>query len=115
LADTNQSDFAGCLDEAHKVANWTGFERRRAEAATRANLRGVGLSTIHRSNRRRASFPRTRLRSRFDADGKIGVYTVSMSSGQGHEDDYLHPWVADTLGVPFTSVTLHECDPSRKI
>ena len=107
------SDFAGCLDEALKVANWTGFERRRAEAATRGKLRGVGLSTIIEATGA-GVFPKDQVAIEFDADGKIGVYTVSMSSGQGHETTFASV-VADTLGVPFASVTLHECDPAKDL
>ena len=45
-ATYENADFAGCLDKALKAADWTGFEKRRAEAKKRGQLRGIGLSTV---------------------------------------------------------------------
>ena len=40
----DSGDFTHNLDDALKVADWAGFERRRMEAASRGRLRGRGLS-----------------------------------------------------------------------
>ena len=36
--------FAENLDRAMKLADWTGFEARRRQAAQRGMLRGIGIS-----------------------------------------------------------------------
>ena len=40
----DSADFDALLDEAVAEADWAGFEARRAEAATRGRLRGIGLA-----------------------------------------------------------------------
>jgi carbon-monoxide dehydrogenase large subunit len=59
-------------------------------------------------------FPKDQVAIEVSADGKLAVYTVSMSSGQGHETTFAGV-VADTLGLPHESVTLHECDPGHEL
>lgn len=105
------SNFAGCLDQALKAADWAGFERRRAEAAQRGRLRGMGLSTIIEATGA-GVFPKDQVAIEVDAQGKLTVFTVSLSSGQGHETTFAAV-VADTLGVPHAMVSLHECDPQK--
>ena len=105
------SDFAGCLDQALKTADWQGFEARRAEAKQRGKLRGVGLSTIIEATGA-GVFPKDQVAIEVDGEGKLTVYTVSLSSGQGHETTFTSV-VADTLGLPHEAVTLRECDPAH--
>jgi len=107
------SDFAGCLDQALKTADWQGFEARRAEAKQRGKLRGMGLSTIIEATGA-GVFPKDQVAIEVDGDGKLTVYTVSLSSGQGHETTFTSV-VADTLGLPHEAVTLRECDPAHDL
>ena len=107
------ANFAGCLDQALATADWAGFEQRRADAAKRGKLRGMGLSTIIEATGA-GVFPKDQVAIEVDAQGKLTVYTVSMSSGQGHETTFTAV-VADTLGVPHEMVTLHECDPAHEL
>ena len=107
------SDFAGCLDQALKTADWQGFEARRAEAKQRGKLRGVGLSTIIEATGA-GVFPKDQVAIEVDGEGKLTVYTVSLSSGQGHETTFTSV-VADTLGLPHEAVTLRECDPAHDL
>ena len=105
------SNFAGCLDQALTTADWAGFEQRRADAVKRGKLRGMGLSTIIEATGA-GVFPKDQVAIEVDAQGQLTVYTVSMSSGQGHETTFAAV-VADTLGVPHEMVTLRECDPAQ--
>ncbi len=107
------SDFAGCLDQAMAAADWSGFEQRRAASKKRGKLRGLGLATIIEATGA-GVYPKDQVAIDVDADGKLTVYTVSMSSGQGHETTFAGV-VADTLGLPHESVTLRECDPDREL
>ncbi len=81
------SDFAGCLDQALKTADWKGFEARRAEAKRRGKLRGVGLSTIIEATGA-GVFPKDQVAIEVDGEGKLTVYTVSLSSGSGPRNDF---------------------------
>ena len=107
------SNFAGCLDQALATADWAGFEQRRADAVKRGKLRGMGLSTIIEATGA-GVFPKDQVAIEVDAQGKLTVYTVSLSSGQGHETTFAAV-VADTLGVPHEMVTLRECDPAKEL
>ncbi len=107
------SDFAGCMHQALKTADWAGFEKRRAAAAKRGKLRGLGLSTIIEATGA-GVFPQDQVAIEVDAAGKLTVFTVSMSSGQGHETTFTSV-VADTLGLPYEAVTLRECDPGHPL
>ncbi|MEO7727319.1 MAG: xanthine dehydrogenase family protein molybdopterin-binding subunit [Burkholderiales bacterium] len=107
------SDFAGCLEQALKTADWSGFEKRRAAAKQRGKLRGMGLSTIIEATGA-GVFPKDQVAIEVDVTGKLTVYTVSLSSGQGHETTFTSV-VADTLGIPHESVTLRECDPAHAL
>ncbi len=107
------SNFAGCLEQALAAADWAGFETRRAEAAQRGKLRGMGLASIIEATGA-GVFPKDQVAIEVDAQGRLTVYTVSMSSGQGHETTFAAV-VADTLGVPHAAVSLRECDPARDL
>ena len=107
------ADFAGCLDQALKTADWSGFENRRAASRQRGKLRGMGLSTIIEATGA-GVFPKDQVAIEVDAEGKLTVFTVSLSSGQGHETTFTAV-VADTLGLPHTDVTLRECDPAHDL
>ncbi len=107
------SDFAGCLEQALASADWRGFEARRVAAKQRGKLRGIGLSTIIEATGA-GVFPKDQVAIEVDAAGKLTVYTVSLSSGQGHETTFAAV-VADALGLPHDAVTLRECDPAREL
>ena len=101
-----QSDFAGCLDKALKAADWTGFAPRRVAARKRGKLRGIGMATVIEGTGA-GIYPKDQVAIEFDAQGKLTVYTVSLSSGQGHETTFA-AIVAQTLGVAPEAVTLRE-------
>ncbi|MDB5811916.1 MAG: Carbon-monoxide dehydrogenase large subunit [Betaproteobacteria bacterium] len=107
------SDFAGCLEQALATADWKGFEARRAAAKKRGKLRGMGLSTIIEATGG-GVFPKDQVAIEVDGEGKLNVFTVSMSSGQGHETTFTSV-VADALGIAHEMVTLRECDPGHEL
>ncbi len=101
-----QSDFSGCLDKALKCADWSGFSQRRAAARRRGKLRGIGLASVIESTGA-GIYSKDEVAIEFDAQGKLTVYTVSLSSGQGHETTFAEI-VAQTLGVPPEAVGVRE-------
>lgn len=108
-----QSDFAGCLDQALEAADWSGFAPRRAAARKRGKLRGIGMATVIEGTGA-GIYPKDQVAIEFDAQGKLSVYTVSLSSGQGHETTFA-AIVAQTLGVAPEAVTLRESVQGRHL
>ena len=101
------------LAEALKAADYAGFPARRAEAARRGKLRGIGISTyleacgIAPSHVAGALGARAGLYEvaniRVHPTGSVTVFTGAHSHGQGHETTFAQ-LVADQLGVPFDQV-----------
>jgi len=70
------------MDMALALADFAGFERRRAEARKRGKLRGIGLSnTIERAAAQ--GFEGAEIR--FDKSGAVTLLAGSVTQGQGHE------------------------------
>ncbi len=101
------------LAEALKAADYAGFPARRAEAARRGKLRGIGISTyleacgIAPSQVAGALGARAGLYEvaniRVHPTGSVTVFTGAHSHGQGHETT-MAQLVADQLGVPLDQV-----------
>jgi aerobic carbon-monoxide dehydrogenase large subunit len=88
-------EFAKNLDLALKLADFTGFEARRAEAETRGKLRGIGLSnTIERA----AAGGFEAAEVRFDKGGTATLLSGSITQGMGHETVYKQ-LLCDRLGI----------------
>ena len=60
--NTTPATTTRCLDEAMKIADVAGFAARKAEAAKRGKLRGLGYASLHRGLRPRAVERRGRAR-----------------------------------------------------
>jgi carbon-monoxide dehydrogenase large subunit len=87
--------FAENLDRTMKLADWTGFEARRRQAAQRGMLRGIGISnTIEQA----ADPTYETAEIRFDPLGGMTFVTGSISHGQGHATIQTQMLV-DRLGV----------------
>jgi carbon-monoxide dehydrogenase large subunit len=87
--------FEENLNRTMKLANWTGFEARRQEAAGRGMLRGIGISnTIEQA----ADPTYETAEIRFDPLGWLTLVTGSISHGQGHATVQTQI-LADQLGV----------------
>jgi carbon-monoxide dehydrogenase large subunit len=120
LYDTGGYD--ACLDEAMKIADTKGFEARRAEAAKRGKLRGIGYASyieacgIAPSNVAGALGARAGLfeagEVRVHPTGSVTVFTGSHSHGQGHETTFAQV-VATRLGIPVENVDVVHGDTGR--
>ena len=107
------SDFAGCLEKALKAADWNGFARRREASGKAGKLRGIGLSTVIEGTAA-GMYPKDQIAIEFDAQGRLEVYTVSLSTGQSHETTFTQI-IAQTLGVAPEAVTLDESVQGRRL
>ena len=110
------------LKTALDAADYDNFEARKAEAAGRGKLRGLGFSTyieacgIAPSNVAGAIGAGIGLYEsaeiRFSPTGAVTVLTGSQSQGQGHETTFSQ-LVADRLGVPIENVDIVHGDTGQ--
>jgi len=107
------ADFPGVLEKALKLSDWKGFPERRKRSEQAGKLRGIGISTVI-ENTGAGLFPKDTVAIDVAADGRITVYSVSHSQGQGHETAFAQI-VAETLGVEFERVFLRQGDESRPL
>ena len=78
----DSGEFEKTMDVALKLADFPGFEQRRAQARKRGKLRGIGLSnTIERAAAQ--GFEGAEIR--FDKTGTVTLLAGSVTQGQGHE------------------------------
>jgi len=84
------------------LADWKGFEARRAEARKRGRLRGIGLGNYVELN---TGAPRERAEIRVLPEGRVEVVLGTLSSGQGHETSFAQVLV-EWLGVELSQVRL---------
>src|SRR5215472_9658562 len=88
-------EFERGLDMALGLADFAGFEHRRAEALRRGKLRGFGISnTIERAAA--GGFEAAEIR--FDRTGTVTLLSGSITQGQGHETVYKQ-LLCDRLGI----------------
>jgi carbon-monoxide dehydrogenase large subunit len=88
-------EFEKGLDMALRIADFAGFEKRRAEARPRGKLRGFGISnTIERAAA--GGFEAAEIR--FDRSGTVTLLSGSITQGQGHETVYKQ-LLCDRLGI----------------
>jgi carbon-monoxide dehydrogenase large subunit len=93
-------EFEKNMDMALEMAEYAGFESRRAKALTRGKLRGIGISnTIER-----AAAPGIEgAEIRFDRSGTATLLAGSVTQGQSHETVFKQ-LVCDRLGLEFDDV-----------
>jgi len=91
----DSGNFPHMLDRILGLADWKGYEKRRAESKAKGKLRGRAISTflewtgvVHEET----------IDLHVEADGRILVYTAMQAMGQGIETSYVQI-LAETLGV----------------
>jgi carbon-monoxide dehydrogenase large subunit len=96
----DSGDYAAALDRVVALADWKGFEARRAEARRRGRYRGIGISSYLELN---TGAPRERAEITVRADGRIDVVIGTLSSGQGHETSFAQ-LIVEWFGVELSQV-----------
>jgi carbon-monoxide dehydrogenase large subunit len=115
-------DYDASLKEAMKRADVAGFAARKAEAAKRGKLRGLGYATYIEACGLAPSQAAGSLGAgvglwesaevRVNPTGSVEVLTGSHSHGQGHETTFAQ-LVADRLGVPIDTVEIVHGDTDK--
>jgi carbon-monoxide dehydrogenase large subunit len=98
----DSGDYAAAQDRVVALADWVGFEARRAEARTRGRYRGIGLGNYIELN---TGMPRERTEITIQPEGRVDVVLGTLSAGQGHETSFPQLLV-EWLGVAHEQVHL---------
>jgi carbon-monoxide dehydrogenase large subunit len=107
-AEYDSGDYRAGLDRALAEADWDGFPARRAEAAARDRLRGIGCAVFVEPSG--GVVPKDEVAITFDRDCGVILHTVVTSNGQGHETVYPEI-VARVLQIEPERVRLSAGDP----
>ena len=101
-------EFDRVMEEAAALADVAGFPARRAEAAARGRLRGLGISnSIEIAGGPFGVYAPDICRVALMSDGRLRVQTGSMSVGQGFETVFAQ-MVADRFGVGIGDVVYQQ-------
>jgi carbon-monoxide dehydrogenase large subunit len=98
----DSGDYAAAQDRVVALADWAGFEERRAEARRRGRYRGIGIANYLELN---TGMPRERTQITVRPEGGIDVVLGTLSSGQGHETSFAQ-LVVEWFGVELEQVRL---------
>jgi carbon-monoxide dehydrogenase large subunit len=98
----DSGDYRAAFDRATVLADWTGFEGRRAEARRRGRYRGIGVANYIEIN---TGFPRERAHVTVQPEGRVDLVLGTLSSGQGHETSFAQLLV-EWLGIEHSQVRL---------
>jgi carbon-monoxide dehydrogenase large subunit len=98
----DSGDYLAALDRAVALADWAGFEGRRAEARGYGRYRGIGVANYIELN---TGFPRERAHITVRPEGEIDLVLGTLSSGQGHATSFAQLLV-EWLGVELSEVRL---------
>lgn len=118
----DSGDYEACLDEGLALADYAGFEARKAQSAKNGKLRGIGISAYVEAC---GIGPSAKLAAlgggagmwesaevRVHPMGGIEVLTGAHSHGQGHQTTFAQV-VSDRFGVPMESISVVEGDTDR--
>ncbi len=89
--------FEQTMDVALHLADYKGFAARKAEAAKRGLLRGIGVSTTIEAAAGGEAMETAEIR--FDPSGTATLVCGAVSHGQGHETTFIQV-MCDRLGIP---------------
>ncbi|TIM27225.1 MAG: xanthine dehydrogenase family protein molybdopterin-binding subunit [Mesorhizobium sp.] len=122
IMNYDAGDYAASLDAAMTAADYAGFAQRKADAANRGKLRGIGMSCYIEACGLAPSAAVGSLGAgvglwesaevRVNAAGTIEVLTGSHSHGQGHETTFAQ-LVNQRFGVPIDSVSIVHGDTDK--
>ncbi|MEI9428180.1 xanthine dehydrogenase family protein molybdopterin-binding subunit [Mesorhizobium sp. Cs1299R1N3] len=122
IMNYDAGDYATSLDAAMKTADYAGFGKRKADAARKGKLRGIGMSCYIEACGLAPSAAVGSLGAgvglwesaevRVNAVGTIEVLTGSHSHGQGHETTFAQ-LVNQRFGVPIDSVSIVHGDTDK--
>ncbi|MFQ5557759.1 MAG: aerobic carbon-monoxide dehydrogenase large subunit, partial [Acidimicrobiales bacterium] len=105
----DSGDYPGLLSKLRNLIGWDGFEARRAEAADRGRMLGIGMAMYVEGT---GVGPYEGGHVRVETTGKVQVAPGLSTQGQGHETVFAQI-VADELGVAFDDIEVVTGDTRR--
>ena len=118
----DSGEYAKCLDLTLKAADYAGFEARRAQAAVRGKLRGMGVCAYVEVAGPGPSAPQVAWGAkmagyeaatvRVNSDATVTVMTGTHSHGQGHETTFAQI-VSEQLSIPFEDIEIVHGDTAQ--
>jgi carbon-monoxide dehydrogenase large subunit len=105
----DSGDFPALLEKAVRFSQWDSFSSRKEEAKNRGKLRGIGCAMFVEPAGQ-GPVPKEEAVIKFGESGNAEIFTLSGSSGQGHETVYPEI-VGEILGIAPQSITLRASDP----
>jgi carbon-monoxide dehydrogenase large subunit len=115
-------NYNATMDAAQKLADVSGYQKRKEQSAKNGKLRGLGYAAYIEACGIAPSAVAGSLGARaglFEAGevrvhptGSVTIFTGSHSHGQGHETTFAQV-VADRLGIPIESVDIVHGDTSK--
>ena len=115
----DSGDYAPALERALAMADYKGFEKRRAEAKARGNYRGIGISSYVEICGLAPSKANSALgvgwggyesaRIRVHPTGAVQVFTGTSPHGQSHETSWAQI-AADALGITPNDIEVRHGD-----
>jgi carbon-monoxide dehydrogenase large subunit len=98
----DSGDYRAALERTLTLADWAGFEARRALARRRGLFRGIGVASYLEIN---TGFPRERAHVTVHPERRVDLVLGTLSSGQGHATSFAQLLV-EWLGVALADVRL---------
>jgi carbon-monoxide dehydrogenase large subunit len=102
----DSGEFEAIMDRAMTLADWRGFNKRRAASRKNGKLRGIGMCCFLEVA---GGILNEKADLRFEADGSAAIRLGVQAMGQGHLST-LPKIVATRLGIDVSSVKLIEGD-----
>jgi carbon-monoxide dehydrogenase large subunit len=106
----DSGQFERILDRGLALADWSGFEARRAASQARGRLRGRGIATFLEWTGGNALEEQVRVD--VTADGFIELSSATMAMGQGIATSYVQ-LAHDVFGVPLERIRVMQGDTDR--
>jgi carbon-monoxide dehydrogenase large subunit len=104
--------FESIMDQALSLADWGGFDTRRADAQKRGRLRGRGMAAFIEWTG--ADVFDERVTVTVSGDGYIELFSATQAMGQGLATTYAQLAV-DVFGVPIEQIRIVQGDTDRGV
>jgi aerobic carbon-monoxide dehydrogenase large subunit len=104
----DSGDFQRVVDTAQRLADWEGFDGRRAASEAKGLRRGRSLAYFIEQG----GVFNDRMELRFDPAGGVTIVAGTFSHGQGHETTFAQ-MVSEWLGVPFGDIRFVQGDTDK--
>jgi carbon-monoxide dehydrogenase large subunit len=104
----DSGEFERLMDECLTLADWNGFEARKAASKKNGKLRGRAVTPYIEIG----GVFNERMELRFDPSGMVSIIAGTHSHGQGHATAFAQ-LVSEWLGVPFESIRYIQGDTEK--